>query len=88
MSGYWCTWCTLSRVQWEQDGHEPGDLWTLQKMEEVREAVNTGVVKDTAQNRKGCVEVLLFDAIPVDQYIPPVLHCQIGMGNAFLNSFF
>lgn len=35
---------------------------------------------------KGCTEEPLFVSIPVDNYIFPVLHSLIGIGNNLLNS--
>ncbi len=36
----------------------------------------------------GCVDEPLFTSIQVEQYVLPILHCEIGLGNYMLNLFF
>ena len=36
---------------------------------------------------KGCVLPMLFDSIPIENYIFPLLHAKIGIGNKTINSF-
>ena len=36
----------------------------------------------------GVVDIELLDAVDISQYIYPILHAEIGLGNYFLNSFF
>ena len=87
MSGKWCTWCKLHPSEWEQEGHEHGEQWTLEEMRDILEQLNCGILQDTPRNRKGIVQLQLFDCIPLKQYILPVLHSEIGLGNGMLNSF-
>eukprot|EP00978_Attheya_sp_CCMP212_P037364 scaffold175527_cov64-Attheya_sp.AAC.1 len=89
MSGSWCTWCKLSPKEWKEYMHEKGQLWILDSMYTIQYAIENGDInpKD-AQSRKGIVTDPLFDCIEVCQYIISLLHCEIGIGNTILNSFF
>jgi hypothetical protein len=87
MSGNWCCWCKLAASEWQDDRHEPGEAWSLLSMNELREQLNRKEIKDTPMNRKGIVMVELFDCVDVFEYIYPILHSEIGLGNYILNSF-
>jgi hypothetical protein len=87
MSGGWCTWCGLSPKEWSPTGHEKGANWTLQAMAEVRTAIETGVLPDTSANRQGCVDEPLRTCVPIESYILPILHTEIGIGNRLITSF-
>jgi hypothetical protein len=86
MSGNWCCWCKLSANEWK-DVHEAGEVWTLLLMNELREQLNRKEIKDLPMNRKGIVMVELFDCVDVFEYIYPILHSEIGLGNYILNAF-
>jgi hypothetical protein len=88
MSGIWYTWCKLSSEEWSDVGHEKGELWTKEAMDEIRESIYGGTLADKPGNRQGCVEIELFDEIEVSQFIFPVLHAEIGLGNYLLKLFF
>ena len=88
MSGNWCTRCKLNVNEWKGDNHRKGKPWNLEEMRELRERIRTNEVRATLMNRKGVVGVELLDAIDVNQYIYPILHSEIGLGNYILNSFF
>jgi hypothetical protein len=87
MAGGWCTWCQLSPKEWSPTEHDKGELWTLTAMEEVRTSITLGVTTDTSANRKGCVDAPLRTWVPIDSYILPILHTEIGIGNRLLKSF-
>jgi hypothetical protein len=57
-------------------------------MDAVRELIYNGTIADEPGNRKGCVNIGLFDKVEVNQYIFPVLHAEIGLGNFLLELFF
>ena len=88
MSGNWCIWCKLSHNEWSSPNHKDGDAWTNDAMDNVRKRIENGDIEDNPSNRKGCVSVPLFNNIGIENYIFPVLHCEIGLGNYLLNSFF
>ena len=44
---------------------------------------------DMTQNeKKGCVLPMLFDSIPIENYIFSLLHAEIGIGNKIIESFY
>jgi len=86
MSSVWCTWCKLSKVEWAQTGHPLGECWTINDLLDLRQNVACGNLASVTENLKGCMEEPLFDSVPVDNYIIPVLHLLIGIGNNLLNS--
>ena len=38
--------------------------------------------------KKGCVLPMLFDTIPIENYIFSLLHAEIGIGNKIIISFY
>ena len=60
MSGKWCTWCDQSPSEWKKNDPTDGELWTLDKMKELRCLIADGLVEKNASNRKGCVDVPLI----------------------------
>jgi len=42
----------------------------------------------TLANLKGCTQKPLFAAVPISNYIAPVLHLVIGIGNILVDSIF
>ena len=87
-AGHWCTWCQHSYNDWKGENHQAGLKWTLLRMATRREQLFNKELKNTSANRKGIKEICLFDGIEIYQYIFPILHTEIGLGNYFLNSFF
>ena len=88
MSGSWCTWCNLNAKEWSQIDHNKGVLWVRTAMDEVRESIYNGELSNDVNSRRGCVDVPLFDDVEINQFIFPVLHAEIGIGNYLLNLFF
>jgi hypothetical protein len=86
MSSVWCTWCTLSKNVWALPGHHLGKCWTIGDMCDVRDNVAVGNISNDPENIKGCTELPLFDSVAVENYIVPVLHLLIGVGNSLLES--
>ena len=85
MSGNWCHWCQLSPKEWQAKDHDKGECWTLTKMSTLREQLYTNEVKDEPNNRKGVRDIVLMDSIDIHQYVFPILHAEIGLGNYLLN---
>lgn len=50
MSTVWCPWCMLSKVQWGQRNHEPGKLWTIDRIVEIRERVEQQQLLEIPEN--------------------------------------
>ena len=86
MSGSWCWLCTLSKKEWGTAQHAHGKDWTFEKMADIIAKTEMGDLPNTPANRKGCTSKPLFDAIPIQNYVCPVLHIGIGIGNKILSS--
>jgi hypothetical protein len=87
MSDKWWNWCNLSAKDWSIHGHRCGELWTLEMIENVQQNVELSNMPESPQNLKGVTNRQLVDAIPVSNYILPILHIIIGMGNSLVDAF-
>ena len=88
MGGKWCTWCNLQISNWRNLDHERGVPWTLESMAQLRSRLDDNLIKDEPRYRCGVVAKPLFDCIEPNQYVFPILHSEIGLGNYFLNHFY
>jgi hypothetical protein len=86
-SGKWCNWCMLSPKEWSVFGHDKGELWTIDKIYDIRQQVEDGTLTEIPQNIKGCTEKPLIDSVPIENFILSILHIIIGVGNAFVDAF-
>lgn len=86
MSTAWCTWCKLSKLQWSAVGHEVGEPWTIEGINNIRDSVEINNMREIPENIKGCTMRPLFDAVPVSNYILCMLHIIIGVGNTLIGS--
>lgn len=87
MSSKWCNWCMLSAKEWSTVGHNQGGAWTIEKIYEIRQKVKDGLLSETPQNIRGCTEIPLIDAVPIENFILSVLHIVIGVGNSLVDAF-
>jgi hypothetical protein len=85
MSGKWCNWCKPSPAEWQLPGHTPGELWTLESMEQARLEIDQGCHQDTPNNRRGNTHPPLISTIPIQNHIIPLLHLMIGIFNAIFS---
>ena len=42
----------------------------------------------TPYEKKGCVKTLLFNSVPIENYIFSLLHTEIGVGNKIVYTYF
>ena len=87
MTKHWCHWCILSAVEWENFDHEHGDAWAIQLIKDNLEKhlLNNNMIP---YDQKGCVLPMLFDSIPIENFIFSLLHAEISIGNKIINSFY
>jgi hypothetical protein len=88
MGGICCPWCMLSKQQWSLDPHDNGEEWTIENLYRIRESIENNMLFPTPDNLKGCTQKPLIDAVPISNYIVPVLHLLIGIGNVLVDSIF
>ena len=79
MTRHWCYLCKLRYEEWQEAVHALGEEWDLQKLLEWA-AASAGL---SGTDRMGSKESPYFD-IEVWNYIWPLLHWLIGIGNAVL----
>ena len=76
-STYWCHLCMLSWKEWNVEGHEKGELWTLEKLQQ-------SYKKYCDENRSSAVlgvsESAHYQICP-QLYVCPSLHILIGLVN-------
>jgi hypothetical protein len=75
-------------AQWNETEHLPGELWTIEKIYGVRENVTENGMLPTPDNLKGCTDKPLFNAVPICNFVIPVLHIIIGIGNTLVDCIF
>ena len=86
-SGCWCYWCNLSPFEWGNIHYEKGTLWAIDLM---KKYLHTQVDNNnmTANEKKGINQPLLFDAIPIENYVILLLHAEIGVSNKIIENDF
>ena len=87
MSGHCCNWCTLYPSECANCDHEKGDKWTIQLIKDnlKKQLTHLDMVP---YEKKGCGLPMLFDTIPIENYIFSLSHAEIGIGNKIISSFY
>ena len=77
----------LSPLEWENCDHEIGDKWTIQLIRDnlKKQLTHLDMIP---YEKKGCVLPMLFDTMPIENYIFSLLHAKIGIGNKIISSFY
>ena len=78
----------LSKAQQNETEHLPVEPWTIEKIFGVRENVTENGMLPTPDNLKGCTDKPLFNAVPICNFVIPVLHIIIGIENIFVDCIF
>jgi len=80
MSGHWCFLCKMCRSLFSKlDQH--AEMWTMAELLKVADEVNGGKAKF------GVKKKAWWPFIPLENYMIPLLHVLIGLGNDLLDSF-
>jgi hypothetical protein len=88
MSGAWCYMCHLAHQAWQKLDHEKGDIWSIDEYKKHLQKLNCGHLdKSKAHDVCGVTDHPIFDAVPLQNWIAPVLHICLGVGNGLLKSF-
>ena len=81
MSGHWCYLCKLCRSLFADAGHKAGEMWTMAELLRVAQEVDGGTPKHGVKSKPW------WPFIPLENYVIPLLHLLIGIGNDLLQSF-
>lgn len=79
---WWCYHCNLGLSEWQGFPGSEGTPWTLESLK--IQADKNKRDKLTGSNRMGVREEYPYFDIPVENYIFPILHTLIGVGNNIL----
>jgi hypothetical protein len=80
----WCFYCDLMAKDWKADASNKGTEWTNLSLKSILARAKSLWNSMTAGERKGCNKEfhgLLFDAIDIDHFSPPILHLLLGLAN-------
>ena len=61
-------------------------MWSIQSIKDNLEKQRINL--DIVPSKKGRVLPMLFDSIPIENYIFSLLHAEIGIGNKISDSFY
>ena len=77
----WCIYCMLGPQQWSIPNHDRGQCWTMEDLNEMADSDKKGA------KRMGVKRRSYFPWIPLKNYILPILHLCIGLGNDVIDYF-
>ena len=80
-AGWWCTYCKPMKPDWQINGNERGDSWTINDIVLHSEGID---YFSQARDRMVVNTTPVIKSIPVSHYITPILHITIGKGNNIL----
>ena len=81
MSSQWCQLSRLLKTEWAEEGHKRGEHWSFAKLCEMVDQNQSG------KNRMGVKTKPYWDFIPFENYVLPMLHLMIGVGNDIFSYF-
>ncbi len=79
-ANHWCIYCKLAPSAWSRP-HDKGELWDIAGLCQMADS------SDKGSKRLGVKRQPYFPWIPVENYILPVLHLCIGLGNNVIDYF-
>ena len=80
----WCFYCDLMARQWKLEAATEGTEWTNVSLKPLFAYVKDRYNGLSPFQRKGCnkeLHELLFNAIEIDHFSPPILHLLLGLAN-------
>ena len=86
-STWWCTHCQLFKSEWAVAGHPEGTEWSIEKLISHGNKVACGNFRQNdTRGRMGVRSCPEISAIPIENYVLPILHILIGKGNDILSN--
>ena len=86
-STWWCTHCQLFKNDWAVRGHRRGREWSIERLIAHGNDVACGNFRQNdTRGRMGVRSPPEITAIPISNFILPILHILIGKGNDILTN--
>ena len=89
-SSYWCPWCLLSRPQWQTlvIDQPTGNEHTAEFQKEMyNKLLDDSRKRLKAQDKKGVSTAMHYKSLTPQNFVPPMLHLEIGMVNLVWDTF-
>jgi hypothetical protein len=85
---YWCPFCLLSRIEWQESAANTGETRTSIFLEKTYEQIKEDKQnKLQPTNKKGVSTAVHYKSLTPLDFVPPLLHMEIGMVNQAWESF-
>ena len=87
-SSYWCPWCLLSRPEWQTQPSEPPHERTATFLHDTYQAIlQDEQNRLKATEKKGVSCGMHYKSLTPQDFVPPLLHMEIGMVNHAWDDF-
>jgi hypothetical protein len=82
-SSYWCPWCLLSHPEWNKDTSTvTAEQRTIKFLSDTVQAIKRDTKKQLKPiDRKGVTSERHYSCLGPENFVPPLLHIEIGMVN-------
>lgn len=81
-TSYWCPFCLLSRPEWQQSAENIGAERTVEFQTTTYTAILSDIEKKmTPADKKGVSTEMHYQCLTPQNFVPPLLHLEIGMVN-------
>jgi len=76
-SNYWCPWCLLSRIEWQQSSENNGEKRTIKFLTETFDAMKNDKQKRMQPtDKKGVATVMNYKSLGPDKFVPPFVRIE------------
>jgi hypothetical protein len=77
-SSYWCSWCLLSRIEWQQSANNTGEKRTSTFLQEMYDTFRNDTQKRLQPTfKKGVSCAMHYKRLGPGSFVPPLLHMEI-----------
>jgi hypothetical protein len=87
-SSYWCPWCLLSRVEWQESVTNTGEEQTAEFLVQMYQKIKNDPRKKLQPiKQKGVSCAMHYKSLTPNAFVPPLLHMEIGTVNQAWEDF-
>jgi hypothetical protein len=88
-SSYWCPWCLSSRPEWQL---LPSNQLSTERTAEFQQEMHEKILRDTRKqlnptDKKGVSCEMQYKSLTINNFVPPLLHLEMGMVNLVWDDF-